>query len=107
MEREEREGVATAWRLRIVWSPAGRSVLPGESRPAHQPRQRCQLHSAVRERLCLCQGLLTIVIFNVRLFDNSVLKCHIRIGYCFLDVDTYVLIMSNSIPLLLELLLDA
>jgi len=32
----------------MVVLPASRSALPGESRPAHQPRQRCQLHSLVR-----------------------------------------------------------
>ena len=26
----------------------GRSALPGRLRPAHEPRQRCQLHSLVR-----------------------------------------------------------
>ena len=47
LEREEHWDSASAWRLRVVALPAGRSVLPGESRPAHQPRQRCQLHSVV------------------------------------------------------------
>ena len=40
----------SVWRLGIARLPTGRSALPGESRPAHRPRQRRQLHSVVRVR---------------------------------------------------------
>ena len=36
------------WRLGEVVTPAGRSVLPGRSRPAQGPRQRRPLHALVR-----------------------------------------------------------
>ena len=48
LERKERWVARSVWRLRIVRLPAGRSVLPGESRPAHEPRQRRPLHALVR-----------------------------------------------------------
>jgi len=50
VERKEREDTGSGWRLRIVESPAGRSRLPGESRQAHEPRQRRQLHAVIRVR---------------------------------------------------------
>jgi len=48
LERQERCVAGSGWRLRMVGLSAGRSVLPGESRPAHEPRQRCPLHALVR-----------------------------------------------------------
>jgi len=49
VERQERWVVAVVLRLRVVVTPIGRSGLPGESRPAHEPRQRCPLHALVGE----------------------------------------------------------
>jgi len=68
----------------MVVLPTGRSVLPGESRPAHQPRQRCQLHSVVGgamliNQVKICNLILTL--FHVRnyLGENIIVlirRCH-------------------------------
>ena len=50
VEPEERWATRSSWRLRLVVTPTGRSALPGKSRPAHEPRQRCQLHALVSQQ---------------------------------------------------------
>ena len=60
VERQKHWGTRNGWRLGDVASPTGRSVLPGRSRPAHEPRQWCQLHAlvGVQRKLFTAKALL-------------------------------------------------